>query len=375
MTSIALAGLSARALVQAAVQEGWKAVALDVFGDADTQAVAAQWRPIGCPDALAIDGDRFVAALRGVAQRGDAGGWIAGAGFERRADLLDAGNAILPLIGNTSETVRHVRDPARFFAFLGAHGIAHPAVDVQRAPMGWLTKDPLGCGGGHIERVAEVEGQALPSGRYAQREAAGVPMSATFVADGQSAVVLGINEQIVRPLGTRPFVFHGVIGPVSVTLGVRRALDAAVQAASRSFGLRGLGSLDFLLEGENVAVLELNARPPASLSLYPSVGASGPLLAHLRACLAHELPVCADSDGVVRGIEIVYAPWHVLIGEAEATAIADLPGAQDLPNPGTQVRALEPLCSVTVCAKSVPRVRALLGQRRAALLALLEKTA
>ena len=40
---LALAALSARALAEAAANEGLGAVALDVFGDADTQRLAREW--------------------------------------------------------------------------------------------------------------------------------------------------------------------------------------------------------------------------------------------------------------------------------------------------------------------------------------------
>ena len=43
---LALAALSARALAEAAAREGLRAVALDVFGDADTRRHAADWQPI-----------------------------------------------------------------------------------------------------------------------------------------------------------------------------------------------------------------------------------------------------------------------------------------------------------------------------------------
>ena len=46
-----------------------RAVALDVFGDADTRRHAADWQPIGTPQAMRIAGDRFLAALEALARR------------------------------------------------------------------------------------------------------------------------------------------------------------------------------------------------------------------------------------------------------------------------------------------------------------------
>ena len=67
----------------------------------------------------------------------------------------------------------------------------------------------------------------------------------------------------------------GVIGPVPVPPAVGAALQRVVREAAAEFELRGLASLDFLLDGERIDVLELNPRPPASIALYPSIGGVG----------------------------------------------------------------------------------------------------
>ena len=84
--------------------------------------------------------------------------------------------------------------------------------------------------------------------------------------------------------------------------------------------MRGLASLDFLLEGDRIEVLELNPRPPASIVLYPRVGEGGPLTAHLRACERDELPTLQTGDGIVRGSEIVFAAQATTIDAARWSA-------------------------------------------------------
>ena len=51
--------------------------------------------------------------------------------------------------------------------------------------------------------------------------------------------------------------------------------------------MRGWCSLDFMRDGDTIVVLEVNPRPPASLSLYAQPGL---IDAQLRACLHAELP-------------------------------------------------------------------------------------
>lgn len=47
MQTIAVAAISARAMAEAAASDGFKVVALDLFGDVDTRRAASRWMPIG----------------------------------------------------------------------------------------------------------------------------------------------------------------------------------------------------------------------------------------------------------------------------------------------------------------------------------------
>ena len=192
--TIALAAYSARSLAACARASGFRAIALDLFGDQDTLALADAWYAIG-GDGLAIDADRLLAALHLLRARGVLG-WVAGSGFEAHGELLQAASAVLPLIGNGAELVRHVRTPVTFFAVLAELGIAHPPS--QTAPparlSGWLLKDAHACGGWHIERLAQRAGAPVRPGPglHYQRELRGEAYSALFLADGREACVLGI---------------------------------------------------------------------------------------------------------------------------------------------------------------------------------------
>lgn len=370
MTGVAVAAISARVLAEAASRDGFEVVALDLFGDRDTRRAASRWAPIGEPGSLRIDGERLLDVLRELA-RGDAvQGWVAGSGFEGRPDLLEAGAACLPLLGNDAARVRRVRDPRAFFALLDAHGIAHPEVAFERPddPRGWLRKDASGCGGWHIRRAAAVDGAPLSTTQYHQRERRGTPMSATFVGNGREALLLGCNEQIVQPVGDRPHVYAGVIGPLAIDDTVQAQVRAALQALVAAGELSGLGSLDFLLVDDRVEVLELNPRPPASLALYPRFG----LRAHCSACERGDLPAWPDAPPAPRGERIVYARRPMRLGDAAAATIAAQPDTHDLPQAGASLRPGDPLCSVGASGRSGAEIRERLAQRADALLNLLE---
>lgn len=371
MTILAVAGLSARSMAEAAARDGFGVVALDLFGDVDTCAVASRWFGIGAPAGLRIDGERLLASLDLLARQGEVDGWVAGSGFDGRPGLLARGAERLPLIGTPAATVARLRDPAQFFGVLAEHDIDHPPV--RLAPTAddgaWLLKDLHGSGGWHIRRMPPGQAASLPAGHYLQREMAGQPMSVTFVANGSDARLLGTNLQIVRPVGGSPFAFCGVVGPVPVAAAVLQRLQAILRTLAAGLALRGLGSLDFLLDGGQVLVLEVNARPPASIDLYPDWQ---PMAAHVRACRLGELPGPRAGGAPVRGHEIVFARQPVRWDATLADRLAARPYVHDLPAAGQHFAAGAPLCSVGASGRSAAEVLDRLHERRESLLLSLE---
>jgi len=376
---LAVAAISARMLAEAAARDGHGVAALDLFGDADTRRVSQCWRSIGRAGSLEIDGTRVLEALQELArQAGDkVTGWIPGSGFEGKPELLEAGAKLLPMIGTPADAVRRVRDPAVFFSALAAHGIAHPPVrfDAPADAQGWLMKDARGSGGWHIRNAASRRDAALAGASiYFQRATPGVPMSATFIGDGRQAMLIGINELIVRPCGVRPdvrpHVYGGCLGPVDVNAVLVQRIDDAVRALTAEFGLRGWCSLDFMQDGDTIGVLEVNPRPPASLSLYARPGL---IDAQLRACLHAELPrAWAFASRAVQGNEIVYARRSLTLDEISAQHLAGRMDVHDLPIAGAQFDAGDPVCSLSAEGSSVEQVRAALAAARDALLHTLE---
>lgn len=341
MATLAVAALSARSLVEAAVSAGHEALALDLFGDIDTCRAARRWWRIGDPAALHIEAGPFCDALRQAAANG-ASGWIAGSGFEADPALLDAGATLLPLLGNPASAWQQVADPQRFFGCLSRHGVPHPPWSWQRPPAAedWLHKPVGRCGGWGVQAATAVAGPA--AGGYFQRRSPGRPVSATFVADGRSAMVLGFNQQRLQAAPGRPYGFAGIVGPVVLAAPAAAEMRRALALLVAEFGLVGLGSLDALLEGERLAVLELNPRPPASHALYEPQA----FAAHLAACRTAVLPPAPDAAPGVQGQAIVYARHSLQVDAALAALLAEWPDSHDLPPPGTAVAAGDPLCSL-----------------------------
>lgn len=366
--TLVVAGRSARLLAEAAARDGFEVIALDAFGDLDTRRAARRWQAIGSDGSTRLDPTRTLAALEAAAREPGVIGWVAGSDFECELDLLEQGTLRLPLFGCQPHAVRRVRDPRVFFGVLDELGLPHPETRFDAPPDagGWLRKDARGSGGWHIRRAAEAPPPDPPREPYFQREAAGRPMSALFIADDNAARLIGINELIVRPLGAHPHVYRGAIGPVALPAAPAASLEAMLDALAAAFVLRGLGSLDFVFDGQRLDLLEINPRPPASLALY--AGQQPLLRAHVEVCRGGALPPAAEADdALVRGSEIVFSRHAFRLSPPQAAMLADAGDCHDLPAAGSAFAAGDPVCSISALGQHADAVRVALAARRQAL--------
>jgi uncharacterized protein len=377
MNKLGVVAISARVMAELAALDGFAVFAADLFGDVDTRRACQDWQCAGESGSLLINTTKVMQWLHGLARRGDMLGWVPGSGFEALPALLAEGAALLPLIGMPARDVQRVRDPRVFFDFLATHGLAHPPVcfGAPAKPGGWLIKNAGACGGGHI-RALSPDAATLPDAlHYFQRKVDGTPMSATFVANGREARLLGINQLLVQPPPT-PYAYAGVIGPVPLAEPAAGRLQCALGLLSAGMALRGLCSLDFMFDGSEVLLLEVNPRPPASMALYGRRVRGGLMRAHVDACRLGVLPTLAalpPGDGAVHGEQIIFARHPLQIDAATSRTLHTWPGCHDVPAAGTAVAPGAPLCSLSAAGASAEQVQARLARGRLALLNALER--
>jgi predicted ATP-grasp superfamily ATP-dependent carboligase len=137
----------------------------------------------------------------------------------------------------------------------------------------------------------------------------------------------------------------------------------SVQRLVCKAGLVGLNSFDFLVEGQQFNLLEINPRPGASFDLFEVPG--GSLFAlHVAACQGR-LPAEAPALPRARAGHIVYSE----------RAIAAMPALHwpdwtaDRPLPGTSVERWGPLCTVYASGNSAAQAKMLVEERATRILA------
>jgi predicted ATP-grasp superfamily ATP-dependent carboligase len=361
-SAVLIAAASGRALAASARRGGYVPLVADFFGDEDTVAVAQHVR-LEHGLARGMTERRLVAALDALSAMHQPLGVVWGTGFEDRPQLLACIAARWRLLGNESHAVTMAKDPAAFVALCRQCDIPHPETRMSPPadPAGWLAKRRGGAGGSHIA-TADIPKTARGE-FYFQREHPGVPVSAQFLADGRRALVLGCSMQWCSPTPSRPYRYGGAVRPATLTAPVAEALTRAVERLTQAIPLVGLNSADFLVDGDEFRLLEINPRPGATLDIFEP--AEGSLFAlHIAACEGELDAAPPRLDGACAAA-VVYADRDI----PSFPALRWPDWVADRPQPGTAIKVGEPLCTVNATAARAAAAKALVDERLASVLA------
>ena len=351
-----MASCSGRILAQSASRAYLRPVVLDLYADADTQACSS------AVAAIPADGMGFdQAALLDCATRLAPPAHyplIYGSGVDKSPDLLEKLAAGRELIGNTPDVQRLLRSPQDFFSLLDDLEIEHPEVRFER-PLNtdnWLIKAGCGEGGKRVRFCAQESAEA---DEYFQRRLPGDALSVLFLADGRHAQIIGFNTQWTVATASRPFLFGGAINRASLTPLQRNRVTTYVEKLVSALALRGLNSLDFMMDGSNCKILELNGRPSATLCLYDADFPEGLLAAHIWACRGSLDATTPHQSQRVRAFRVFFAPSPARLSAEDALPdwCADRPV-----NPADVIPA-QPFCTITAEGQTIRETQELLQAR------------
>ncbi len=346
---------SARALASAAKRAGYAPLAIDLFGDDDTRAISRATIALEGGLSRGLRRPALIDALRNFVRRYDPIGLVYGAGFEHQPGLIAALAREVRVYGANADSLSRAKDPVAIALACAGAQVAHPQVEFE-PPVdcdGWLKKLRGGAGGAHV-RLAS--GETATPGCYFQRRVDGRSVSALFLGDGARANIVGLSEQWTSPCSRAPFRYGGSVGPIDIDPDRREEIESAVAGITRSFGVVGLASADFIVADDVVWFIEVNPRPGATLDLFDRD--EDPLLArHVEAC---EGRMTAPAIRIgCRAAEIVYARDDIAcpLRREWPDWVADRPAG------GTKIAAGEPLCTVFATAADAASARRLVAAR------------
>jgi predicted ATP-grasp superfamily ATP-dependent carboligase len=224
---------------------------------------------------------------------------------------------------------------------------------------GWVSKRVGGAGGSHVG--ASGEGGA---GHYWQERVGGSPVSALVLGSGDRAMVLGFSDQWSDPSPSAPYRYGGAVRPALLPAEIEAALRNAAVAVAEAAGLRGLNSVDFLVDAHGWHLVDVNPRLGATLDIFrPAAGSLFSL--HVDAC-GGKLPAEPPAfEGPAAAARIVYARQSVT--SVPALDWPDWTADRQLPGPA--IRAGDPVCTVLAKAAAPAEAKRLVGARGEAILA------
>ncbi len=347
--TVSVVGASGRAAAFSAWRAGWRARACDLFGDADLRRHAAY---------EALQGD-YPRAFADFIRRGPRVPWMYTGGLENHPDLVEAMARERPLWGNTGATLRAVRDPFVLGGILRAGGFDFPesSLDPPRGAS-YLVK-PLRSSGGARIRFAPPSASPAPPprGHFCQRFRSGSTCSVIYAGAGGASRTLGVTRQLVglHWLHASRFAWCGNIGPIGLDSRKRALLERLGPYLVERFGLAGVFGVDLVVSDEDVHIVEVNPRYPASLEVLELALRAAALPLHRAAFESAEDVAWPETEpgsvaGDVVGKGVLFAPRRLAVTEdllsCAATSPFEVPAAADLPLPGARIDEGRPVLTV-----------------------------
>ena len=329
---------SARALAESAWRAGYQVITIDGFSDVDTlKASLESWcLPLVNGE---FSADKVETCLKKVHKRYPIAKVIAGAGAELYLPNLEAKSG-WQILGNSSECVRQICEPVSLFVALDHLSIPYPEISYDSRPTDnkkWLYKTPFHCGGMGVSKKYKSN-----SSGYWQEELEGIPISALCLCAGEQSQLIGINRQFTYAISERlPYVYAGALANYEISLKSTEIINSYVGNLSSYFNLNGLCSIDMLLYGDGIFVLEINPRVSATFELYERLQPMLNLIdAHIRVCEGERLS-SLESTSKQGAYSIVYAEGPCDVPELEWPD-----WVSDIPETGRQLHKYDPICTV-----------------------------
>jgi uncharacterized protein len=351
---ILIVGMSVRAMVESAVNSRYAVLALDAFGDRDLRSLAASY-------SLHHDFNaRYsVEALHRASMQISYDAVAYTSNLENHPAMIRRIAGDRPIVGNSPESIAAVRNWKKLFGELRQAGFSVPETifaddsRVAGESRRWLVK-PLLSGGGHGVTFAQ-SGQRADDQSMLQEYVEGKSCSASFITDGRECVVIGITRQLVgmHQFGSKGFRYCGNILPLPEMLipekrnFILEQVRTLAGFLAREYRLAGVNGMDFILDGDQVCLTEVNPRYSASMELIERAYGLPVFHLHAQAALDGKLPEFklepVLEDGRFFGKAILFAERDAIAPETRSWIEKTL---RDVPESGEKLQKGSPVCTL-----------------------------
>ena len=345
--SLIILGASARAAAQSAQRADFNPWCIDLFNDRDLRAIAPTRR---CPANEYPGG-----MLRLLEEAPPEAPLLLTGAMENYPELLKAAAFEHPLIGSSIDAMQAVRDPLALpslptvtglkfcktkTAGSFTHRLGHLVFGMATRRK-YVLKPRRSAGGVGIEWWHP--GMRVGKQRYIQQYIRGQPYSAVFHADGWSASLMGVTEQLVGEpdFGAAAFRYCGSLGPVHLSSKARNALSHLAVQLTQRYDVRGIFGVDLVMDWRgNLWPIEVNPRYVSSIEILERA---------FRLPLLTRIGGSAVNSHGRRAIQ-----WHgkAIVFARQKTQLGDLyeqfgsHQIADVPDPGQVVGPGKPICTV-----------------------------
>jgi len=270
--TIAIAGFSVRAAAQCAKRQGFEVVAIDMCADRDLLSE--------CIVHLRLDDPNWPSVLNSLYPSAPL---LLAGGMEQRIELLAQCHLATKRPGPNGSQLAAMRNSRNWEDWANSSEIGWPLTihrlqDVvqilNQSPNGpWLLKSLQSAGGiGISELVDKLEQRATDHMKqmnaYIQKRLQGETVGITFLSSEFGCAVVGAAAALPAPARTaRKFVYRGSLGPIRLPSQLVDKLQRFANVASKESQILGLWQADFLLDKNELTLLEINPRWSASMDL------------------------------------------------------------------------------------------------------------
>ncbi len=359
---ILLVGVSTRSIAESAVRSGYEVVAIDAFADYDLKTLC---------ECYSLSKDFLLpyspAGLFTASHKLKYGAIAYTSNLENYPEIVQRFARQAIVLGNPARVLRNVRNWSSLYEILSRSGFRVPeTIDHRNGRQSdptrkWLQK-PVRSGGGHGISFVSADRQTR-KGYLFQEYIPGLSCSASFVANGQDAVVIGLAEQLVglSEFGASGFRYCGNILPLeafhrrSEGLAVLEQVQLIADTLTREFGLVGVNGFDFILSDGQIYVTEVNPRYSASMELIEKAYSLSIFDLHVNAIQEGRLPDF-HLDHQIGQVEQRSFGKAILFAERDGTAPDTNHWLQseirDIPFSGENLAEGKPICTILAADNS-----------------------